>query len=65
MMIAPNSLVRQKKGAQEEEDKIREVEEKEVRQELRRQIRTLPQFKLGQGLRKRKKGKYKEMVNTR
>ena len=46
MMIAPNSLVRQKEGAQGRRIKRREVEEREVRQELRRWARTLLQIQL-------------------
>ena len=40
----PLTLIRQKEGTQGE----REVEEREDRQELRRQARTLPQVQLGQ-----------------
>ena len=46
-MIAPNSHVRQKEGAQGEGKE--EVEEREDRQEVRNQVRTLPQVQLGQG----------------
>ena len=55
MMFAPNSLVRQKEGAQRRR-KRREIEEKEDRQELRRQVQTLPQIQLGQGCRMRGTG---------
>ena len=47
LMIAPNSHVRQKEGAQGEGKE--EVEEREDRQEVRNQVRTLPQVQLGQG----------------
>ena len=45
-MVAPNSLVRQKDGTQGEEDQ----------QELRHQLRTIPQAQLGQGCRIRGTG---------
>ena len=49
MTIVPNSLVRQKEGAQGRRRKRWEVEEKEDQQELRRQVRTLLQVQLGKG----------------
>ena len=55
-MIAPNSLVRQKEGAQGEEEEEREIEKREDRQELRHQARTFPRVQLGQGCRKRRTG---------
>ena len=56
MMIAPNSLARQKEGAQGWRRKRREIEEKEVKQQLRRQARTLPQVQLSQGCQMRGTG---------
>ena len=49
MVIAPNSLVRQKEGLRGR--KRWEVEERDDPQQLRRQARTLPQVQLGQGCR--------------
>jgi len=43
--IAPNSLARQKKGIQGEG----EIKQREGKQELRRQARTLQQVSLGEG----------------
>ena len=52
MLFAPNFLVRQKEGAQGEE----EVVERQAQQEILRQARTLPQVHLGQGCRMRGPG---------
>ena len=53
MMIDPNSLDRQKEGAQGEEDEEAGVKEREDRPELRCQARTLRQVQLCQGYRMR------------
>ena len=49
MMIAPNSVVRQKDEAQGEEKEETEVKEREDKQDLRPQARMLPQVQIGQG----------------
>ena len=54
MMIAPNSCPSE--GCTHGEEEELEVEEREYRQELRRQARTLPQVQLGQGCRLRGRG---------